>query len=243
MPTNPLRNRVGLILLVVTLLVCAIFARLGLWQLNRAAEKSTMMEQANSAAATAVSTQLDNIDLQRDTYRRFRLDGQYEQGRQFLLDNRIHDGRAGFEVLAMFRLDGDDGYVLVNRGWIAGGATRSEKPAVALAEARASVSTLLTQPSTGFALGPALQEGDSEWPRLLQFVDYNAITSASGLPLKFSAVFVAEANQPGALEYNFQPVANGPEKHYAYAFQWFAMLLALVVIYVYLVFIKRNDTR
>ncbi|MCB1318421.1 MAG: hypothetical protein KDK27_20790, partial [Leptospiraceae bacterium] len=32
----------------------------------------------------------------------------------------------------------------------------------------------------------------------------------------------------------WQPVAFGPEKHYAYALQWFAIAFALLVIYIVL---------
>jgi surfeit locus 1 family protein len=242
MPINPLRSRVSLAMLVLTLLVGAIFIRLGMWQLSRAAEKSAMMEQASTAASASVSDDLADIDTVRDVYRRFRLIGDFVPDRQFLLDNKIRDGRAGFEVLTPFQPDGQQGLVLVNRGWVAAGGSRDELPAVVLSSQRPNVLvSLLTTPSKGFALGSALQDGDEQWPRLLQFVDYQAISASLDAGLLVNAVFVAEAGQPNVLEYNFQPVANGPEKHYAYALQWFAMLLALLVIYIYLTFIKKDD--
>ncbi len=242
MPINPLRSRIGLAMLALTVLVCSLFARLGWWQLGRAAEKSTMMEQARSAASAPVGTDLDSIVIERDIYRRFHLKGAFLPERQFLLDNRIRDGRAGFEVITPYQIDGANGYVLVNRGWVAGGPSRTDLPAVGLPEWQPDrLIALLTTPSKGFALGTALQDGDQRWPRLLQFVDYGSIAAALGSAAHVNAVFVAEPEQSGVLEYNFQPVANGPEKHYAYAFQWFAMLLALLVIYIYLTFVKKDD--
>ena len=201
-----------------------------------------MMDQAGTAASAPVVTDLDGIDLTRDIYRRFRLNGVYLPERQFLLDNRIRDGRAGFEVITPYQIDGANGYVLVNRGWIAGGPSRGELPAVGLPESQPDILiALLTTPSKGFALGTALQDGDQRWPRLLQFVDYASIAAALGSAARVDAIFVAEPGQNGELEYNFQPVANGPEKHYAYAAQWFAMLLALLVIYIYLTFMRKDD--
>ena len=54
-------------------------------------------------------------------------------------------------------------------------------------------------------------------------------------------VIVANAGQNGQLIYNWQPVATGPMKHYGYAFQWFAMLAAVIFLFVYLNFIKKFD--
>lgn len=239
---NPLQTRFGLFALATTLLVCFAFARLGMWQLSRAAEKVSMMEKASDAAAQVVSADLGSIDFERDLYRRYHLSGQFLPERQFLLDNRIRGGRAGFEVVSLFQRTGDGGYVLVNRGWVAAGASRQQLPSIALTgDPVVGLQARLVRPSQGFALGPAIEIEHRDWPRLLQYIDYDAIASALGLALEFDAVFVAEPEQPQVLQYNFQPVANGPEKHYAYAFQWFAMLVAMLTIYLYLTFAKRND--
>ena len=38
--------------------------------------------------------------------------------KKFLLDNRVHQERAGYHVLTPFRADGAEAVVLVNRGWV-----------------------------------------------------------------------------------------------------------------------------
>ena len=64
-------------------------------------------------------------------FREAELRGEYVPGRQFLLDNMVHDGVAGYHVLTPWRADGG-GWVLVNRGWVPAHPDRAVLPSVAL---------------------------------------------------------------------------------------------------------------
>ncbi|MCK7577921.1 MAG: SURF1 family protein [Chromatiales bacterium] len=55
-------------------------------------------------------------------FRRVLAHGRYEPGYQILIDNRVHQGRAGYHVLTPLRLGISDMRVLVNRGWVPVGA-------------------------------------------------------------------------------------------------------------------------
>jgi len=120
---------------------------------------------------------------------------------------------------------------------------------------------LLSRPSRGFSDGPALA-ADGPWPRVLQYFDYPAIEAALGEPIVPAVVQARIADDTGVfattdgsegvaagssgvaldradealqallLTPNWRPAASGPEKHYGYAFQWFAMAAALTVIFV-----------
>jgi len=71
---------------------------------------------------------------------------------------------------------------------------------------------------------------------LLQYPDYLEISNALGHPVIVGVVQEAKVDNTNiaGLFYanNWSAVANGPEKHYGYAFQWFAMFAALTVIFV-----------
>ena len=141
--------------------------------------------------------------------------------------------------------------VLVNRGWVAAESYRSVLPDITmqLAVDDVSVEGLLTAPSKGFARGDALSqqqrqdtqqhnnEQGRDWPMVLQFMDYAAIADALGTSVIAGVVQGSRLPTPedeAAFLYtnNWSPVANGPEKHYGYAFQWFAMFIALCVIFI-----------
>jgi len=178
-------------------------------------------------------------------FRRVTVKGKLLGDQQFLWDNRIHKGVAGFEVLVPVQLQ-EDGLpiVLVNRGWVQPGASRSELPDIALSsdlvsDVEITFEGVHTLPSRGFAGGRALESavpGETRsWPALLQYPDYFEISGALGHPVIMGIVQEAKVSNTNlqGLFYvnNWSPVANGPEKHYGYAFQWFAMFVALAVIF------------
>ena len=50
--------------------------------------------------------------------------------RTILLDNKVHGGTAGYYVLTPIRLADGGAIVVVNRGWIAQGASRTLRPPI-----------------------------------------------------------------------------------------------------------------
>ena len=243
---------------------------LGNWQLSRADEKITLMERAESASL-AQAVPLASLDLVKTEsvsavlspaeaaktgehhYTRVLVRGEWLSDQQFLCDNRIHKGVAGYEVLTPLLLSDEtltaglassaQPVVLVNRGWVAAESYRSVLPDVTmqLAVDDVSVEGLLTTPSKGFARGDALAQQESngqgrDWPKVLQFVDYAAIADALGTSVVAGVVQGSRlpTEDEAAFLYtnNWSPVANDPEKHYGYAFQWFAMFIALCVIFI-----------
>lgn len=219
---------------------------LGKWQLDRAALKVTMQSAAQRAMVTDAVTLGEIADLKAAsaTFSRVELTGMYNSQQQFLWDNRTHEGRAGFEVISTITLDNGN-VALVNRGWIAPGPDRQNLPDVSLPSSvldrPVTLEGYLSLPSKGFASGSAITGGEG-WPKLLQFFDYDAISLAVGKPVLASVVqaqaLLADTSSPTALlsrpewlEANWQPAASGPAKHYSYAFQWFAMALALTIIF------------
>ena len=220
---------------------------LGNWQLDRAALKESL-QQAAEAASNAQAIPLSSVDDMKtasDSYRRVSLTGRFDGERQFLWDNRTYKGRAGFEVIVPLQV-ADGSWVLVNRGWVAPGASRSVLPEVALPVSVSgqdvSIEGFLSRPSKGFASGDAVPV-EGSWPRMLQFFDYDAIAQALGATVIPTVVQAQSVSADGLditvptpgpewLVANWQPAASGPAKHYSYAFQWFAMAIALSILFV-----------
>ena len=250
---------------LIYIVVALSMLMLGRWQMQRAQEKITLAEESAKTLAgpalpiqalipaIAVPEPQKNVESDHNAlvsarlpanYTRVSVEGQPLFATQFLWDNRIYKGKAGFEVIVPVRLD-DGRLVLVNRGWLVTGPSRAQMPDVALTLERVSLSGVLTYPSRGFAAGEALSQNPQLWPRLAQYIDYNALQQAlqqpliAGLVQGVSLQDDGDANpgtnaRPFLLQDNWQAVANGPEKHYGYAAQWFAMFAALSVLYVWL---------
>ncbi len=232
----------GLIVTLTTLTLIAVFAKLGMWQLDRAAEKKSMLQASLLAGSAAPMSALPDGDLTPMRYREFLLRGRFDTDHQFLLDNRIRDKQAGFEVMTPFVTEGSGTTILVNRGWLGHDGNRNLKTRIDVSDVDSVVvSGVLTMPSKGFTLGASIDSSQSSWPKIIQYADYETVATVLNVESLASAVLVLAADQPWSYAYNWQPVANGPQKHYGYAFQWFAMLLAVVIIFVYLNFIKKDD--
>lgn len=184
-------------------------------------------------------------DVETLRYRQSTLRGRFDFSRQFLLDNKVYEGRPGYEVLTPFFVDNELTVILVNRGWVPQNGDRSVKPDiddVPLTEALdVTVSGRVVMPSTGVTLGDSIDASEFGWPLVVQYPDYQTIAEKLDRIQLVHAMLVLSAGQAWNYTYNWQPVANGPEKHYGYAFQWFALLLAVITFFVYLNFIKKDE--
>jgi surfeit locus 1 family protein len=115
------RRRAGLILLA-TLVGVAATARLGIWQLDRAAQKVAIQARIEARRTLPI---LSNAELARtaplaaeQVERRASLRGRWLTDRTVFLDNRQMAGKPGFYVVTPLQLDGRPEAVAVQRGWV-----------------------------------------------------------------------------------------------------------------------------
>lgn len=206
---------------------------LGLWQLDREHEKMTM--QADHAARSlAPSLKVGDVDWGSAdlAYVRINAAGQYDNERSFLLDNRIFQGRAGYEVLSPFTTS-DGIHLLINRGWIEAGRTRNELPAIETVSGVVRIEGTIYVPlEEPFLLSDVQEVHGTEWPRVIQSIKIDEMASQLGLQLLPYSVRLASGSA-GIEQDNWPTVNMQPEKHRAYAVQWFTMAAALLMMYLY----------
>ncbi len=222
-------------------LVLAALLSLGFWQWGRAGEKQATIDFASSASAS----QAAKLDELSETHLlegpvQVAVVGSWQPQWQFLWDNRVHKGQAGFEAISVL-ITVDDQAVLVNRGWVPLGQSRADLPDVMLkdtdAEARWALEGLLTRPSKGLVGGVAVHD-QSAWPMLLQYFDYELISQLIGRPVVPAVLQLDGVSQQslGKKMYvaNWQPVAGLPPiRHIGYAVQWFAMAFMLTALFLF----------
>lgn len=214
---------------VAAVLAMTLFSGLGIWQLQRAAEKRAVIRELEDGRQPVLE-QLPRGpgELRGAARREVRIKGRYEGGRQFLLDNRILEGRPGFDVLTPLVL-ADGRRVLVDRGWVAAGPGREPVESVELAvDERVTVEGRLWLPESGIALGAAIAPRQG-WPRLATRVDFEALEEALGRDL-VPVVIRAKGDAPWLFRPRDLQPRFGPVRHYGYAFQWFALALTVLAV-------------
>ncbi|HMM74550.1 MAG TPA: SURF1 family protein [Gammaproteobacteria bacterium] len=218
--------RIGFVLALIALLIA-----LGCWQLERAEQKRALRAAfERQLEAAPLDLALHKAEpLINHAWRRVRGTGRYEPP-ILLLDNRVREGRVGYEVLTAFRLD-DGARILVDRGWMAAPPRRTDIPDLGLpAQVTSLHGRLAPAPTTGIILGDAAQPerlGPDLWR--LQHIDFATLdaTFAPGfLPM---LVYLDEA-EPGGYDRDFALPAVDDGKHTAYAVQWFAMAGAVAIL-------------
>lgn len=223
------------------LLLFPMLVSLGLWQLDRAGEKEALL-------AARIDRQQDlplDLNLARgladaDRFRPARAHGHFVPGQQWLQDNRVRGGRPGYHVYSLFEMDGGRHALLVNRGWVAVGASRALLPALPLPTGEVSLVGRLDRPaSVGIALGSV--DYTARGLSVMPYLDVRKLGQAIARDLLPMAL-VLDEGQPGSLTHDVLPVAQmGPDKHLGYAVQWFGLAVALLMIYVGLNTRRENE--
>ncbi|MGQ3002934.1 MAG: SURF1 family protein [Hydrogenophaga sp.] len=219
------------IVTAATALTMAATASLGLWQLDRAAQKLALQAQINERGGLAAwDTQelLDSADATAGVHRPVRLSGTWVPGRTVFLDNRQMNTRVGFFVVTPLRLEGSERVVLVQRGWVPRDFTdRNRVPEVPTPAGLVRLEGRLAPPP-----GKLYELGAAGTGVIRQNIDLAAFAQETGLPLLAVSVLQTDAAADGLLR-EWPRVAIDVQKHHGYAFQWFALCALAGFLYLW----------
>lgn len=221
--------------IVPTLATLALFPfliSLGVWQLHRAAEKREILAayaHASREPPVTLEAMLRHPTALR--YRRVRVTGELDGRHQLLLDNSFHGDYVGFDVLTPMKVAGTRHRILINRGWVPLGRSRSDLPKVPVPAGTVTLAGwLVPPPRAALLLGPP-EAPHGRWPRIVETVKVAELERDLGYPL-MPYVVRLDPGQPYGYVRHWKVVAFGPLRHIGYAVQWFAMAAALLVIYI-----------
>lgn len=219
--------------------------RLGLWQLDRAAQKTALQQERqlrdDLPPIPAAGLARTAPDAQAQHHRRITLAGRW-LGPLLYLDNQPLDGRVGFIAVAPLLLGSGDA-VLVQRGWSPRDpADRSRVPPIALPDGPVTLAARIAPwPSRRFELGEADQGV------IRQNLDSAVLAREWGVELRpLSLLEQQQAGQPDDGWIRSWPVpALDIGKHHGYAFQWFALatLITGLTLWYRLIRPRREDRR
>ena len=228
---------------LVYICLLSLLIALGIWQLGRSEEKREFFEQQEQGSASSeiipLSTDIEaNVETLR--YKKAQVTGHYDQAHQFLIDNQISAGKAGYFVLTPFILQGETKAVLINRGWVPLNQDRSVLPDVQIKKEQTVVTGRINRfPSVGIKLAGAEIPTDS-WPSVIQVVDSEILAKKLAYPL-FPFQIELDKDRPEGFKREWQTTSIMlPEQHIAYAIQWFALAITLTILFIWYSF-KKND--
>ena len=215
-------------LLFLVLLMMPLLISLGYWQLDRAQEKREILAEfkANQQSLPATFEQLDlGKNLQ---YKQVQFIGELDASRRVLLDNRVRNGRPGYEIFEALTLVGGDLKVLVNRGWVQGSLDRNQLPEITPLLGSNQLRGALYQTLGGYRLddGIGLVE---QWPARVGWISAARAHELYGEDF-FAYQFRLDQDSQGALSTGWPTVSVQPSKHTGYAVQWFVMALVLIIM-------------
>jgi len=204
------------------LALAVLFAALGTWQLRRAEASRAASAAFERGAAGDLLTSLPRKLDDDARFRRAEVGGAYVGKPQFLLDNMLHEGAAGYHVLTALRVPGLSERVLVNRGWVPVGPDRSVLPDVTVDEGDRTVSGRLERlPRPGLRLGEETA-ARGEATAVLQYPTAAELALRLGSPV-FDYELLLDASADDGFVRDWRAPGLGPERHLSYAGQWWAL--------------------
>ena len=223
---------------LATLLGCALLLLLGVWQVQRGQGKQALIDQYAAASASVLTLRGDS-SAGEGTVVPASARGTYLAQRQLLLDNQTHQRRPGYHVYTPLRLE-QGGLVLVNRGWVP--LADAQQPLPASTEAIEVRGRWRTLPRAGLQLDQNACVPAHGVNQIVNYPSAEQLACLLGEPVAAGELLL-DASQPGGYVRDWQASFDEfpPQRHYAYAAQWFALAATVLAVFIKLNLKRKPD--
>ena len=223
-----------------SVLCLGVFTYLGFWQLQRAEEKELLIAERAALKTRAPVSAVTLTDRQLAPGQAIRFTGTWDASITLLLDNRVLQGKVGFEVHQVFRDNSGQSFI-VNRGFVPMGRTRDDLPDIPdVAQENISITGEIYQTEGQPLVLAEEARPDSGFPAIVQQVDTTLWREYAGANL-FPQVIRLREGEPGALPRHWPDTVMQPVQHRGYSAQWFTMALAVLLVWLFFSFRKENE--
>ena len=225
--TQTVAFTVSLLPIIATIVFVTLFLWLGFWQLDRAEQKRQLQgdQQRRIHAQPLLLSGLKKID-ESLRFMPLKVTGRFDNEHQFLVDNKFHHHRVGYQVLTPLIPYGSTKRILVNRGWIPMGTDRQHLPAIKPVTGTISVLGNISFPSKKQITLNDKTNSQGRWPKVIEKVELTALQQDLQKPI-YPLILQMKSDQKHGFERNWQVTTMPPARHLGYAFQWFALALAV----------------
>ena len=198
---------------------------LGFWQLDRADEKRAI-ENAIVLAQSSPAKPVAAENIITKEHFKVLLNGYFDTSKQFIYDNQIVKGNAGYYVLTPFILNKDSA-ILVNRGFVPWYGKRDELTDILIDGSQRTIKVGLIKPQKRIELKQ--QDIGSTFPILIQSLDLDQLSLLIDYKI-IPMLAQLDVNASNGFYRQWKPFYGSVDKHLGYALQWFLMALVLSII-------------
>lgn len=205
-----------------------LFITLGIWQLHRADEKKQIL--AHEAAQVSRAPELwlgDTSDV--SAFKRVKFAGKFLP-HVLLLDNQYHAHQIGYHVISPVLMP-TGRVVLVDRGWVAAGSTRQNLPEISIPHEILDLSGIIYMPSNKtWVLGSGFENKQGNQV-VIESLDFKLISQFLHKSVYPFIIRLDKASPAGYVR-DWVTVVMPPARHLGYAFQWFALALTVLIVFI-----------
>ena len=223
---------------VFTIPALLVLVGLGTWQLERLQWKTALIEEIHGRMAAPAAPLPDVLaetdqDLTEVQYRRVTLEGAFRHDAEMYLAARSMNGNVGYHVVTPFELSSGE-VALVDRGWVPIERKLPAERAQGQVEGEVTIEGVIRVPRAEKSwLQPDNEPQNNMWFWVdLPAMAEHARLGAMGSDLAPVYVEAGPAENPGGFPIGGQTRVNLPNDHLQYAITWYALAIALAVIYV-----------
>ena len=202
---------------------------LGYWQISRGFEKKEIWEAYSVNKTLPPISEKELFVYQKEDlfYRSVVIQGSYIDD-TFLLDNRMHQSKKGYEVFTPFKSEGQQVY-LINRGWT---GNYSDHPFSA-PEGNHFIEGIIS-PFDKYGLNLSKEEAKNSFPMVVQELSHSSASKLLGNNFSIEGIVIQlSAASKGSFEPIWGPTELKAPRHWGYAAQWLGLALVLVILYIY----------
>lgn len=226
---------------LTALLICIpLFIHFGVWQYGKAQKQKMRQtsylksDQQKAEMFPSHLKKLNKTDKEIWQYKKVKIEGVYEEQYQFLLDNQVHQTRAGYHVITPLKIGDSEGYVLVNRGWIPANATHSDIPVVDTPKTLQQVIGQVWLPSERYFTLEAKEETQTDFKRVWQYMDVKQYQQMVPIDVSPMLIKLDPKSDAGGFARQWTVSFKRIATHMSYAYQWFGFAAAALMIFIYM---------
>lgn len=219
---------------VITVLGIAVLVGLGTWQLHRLAGKERIIESIEAHSAGPVLDGLPADTPPSDlAYRRVHLSGTFLHDKEMYLTGRTHKGVVGLHVVTPLQLE-DGRVVLVDRGWVPPDRAEPRLRSEGRSDETVEVDGMIRTKAQSGPLTPNNRPDQNLWFH----ISISEMAKYAGVALLPYYIEAGSAANPGGYPVGSDRPVEVRNDHLQYALTWYALAVALGVIY--LIYLRRR---
>lgn len=221
-----LHFRIGFFFL--TLFFVIVFCLLGIWQLQRYHFKQELMAAFETRSHSSPKPFLSVANQGQDLpFQPVFIEGEFDNSKFIYLQNQMHKGQMGYEVLTPVHLPGESRLLLIDRGWL----PQEQYKTWSSTQTRVRVTgyiKLLNEHQ--FILGKNIYS--FAFPLIMQKIDFKQIEEMTHESF-FPFIVRATSDLHDGLTRDWIVTSMLPVKHLGYSIQWFLLAGVLMIAFFY----------